>query len=108
MAELDIEFLAAFGRHLFEKLDREAGRANDRPAHKRRIGRRAIAEMPDDRLGFQKITVGLRRDCSRLVRSQCRLIRPLLTGSRRERHYLAANASAPRRSRRPARVPVSR
>jgi hypothetical protein len=60
VAELDVELLAARGRRAFEKFDRKTRGADHRPAHEHRISRRAITEMPDDRLGFQKVAVGLR------------------------------------------------
>ncbi len=60
MVELDLEAGAALRRHPFEKLDRQARRADDRPAHEDGIGRLAIAEPADDRLGLQEIAVGAR------------------------------------------------
>src|SRR5207302_1914681 len=86
VTELDVEILAAFGRHLFEKLDREPRRANYRTAHEHRISRRTVAEMPDDLLGFQEIAVGLRRNCGLLIRCQSRLTRARRAGSWRDRH----------------------
>ncbi len=62
VVQLDVEAGAARRRHAFEKLDREARRRDDRPAHEHGIGRRAVAELPDDRLGLQEIAVGARRE----------------------------------------------
>jgi hypothetical protein len=81
--EFDIELLAAFGSRAFEQGDREARRADDRATHEYRVGRRAIAEMSDDRLGPQKIAVGLRRKCGRQVRRHRQLTRPQRGGLRR-------------------------
>src|ERR1700720_3644622 len=107
VAELDIKILAAFGRHHFKKLDREARRANHRPPHEHRVRRRAVTKMTDDRLSLQKIAVGLRRNCGVLIRCQSRLTRPRRAGSRLDRYCSAARVSMPRQSRRPARAPVS-
>src|ERR1700752_3326582 len=95
VTELDIEILAAFGRHLFEKLHREARGANHRPAHEHRVSRRAVTEMPDDRLGLQKIAVGLRRDCGLVIRCQSGLTKPRRAGWRGDRRCPAAPASVP-------------
>src|SRR2546430_38009 len=44
MVDLYVEAGAAFGGHDFEKVDRETRRANHRPTHEHRVGRRTIAK----------------------------------------------------------------
>src|SRR5580704_15026807 len=83
--ELDLEADAALGRHAYEEFDREARRADHRPAHEHGVGRLAIAELPDDRLRLQKIAVGARSErggrprppqLALALRSHCRLTEP--------------------------------
>src|SRR6516162_1263872 len=62
VVQLDREAGAARDSLDFEKIERKARRADHRPAHEYRVGRWAVAKAADDRLGFQKIAVGLRRE----------------------------------------------
>ncbi len=108
VVQLDAEAGAALGRRIFEKCDRQPRRADHRSAHKHRIGRLAIAEPADNRLGLQEIGVGPGRERGQFDRRHNRR----LTTQRRGgacpgRHCPGARVSAPRRSQRRAPAPGS-